>query len=134
MDFEFINDTNRLKIKAFGKNITELFFNAALGMMTFMYPEDIASRDYETKEKIRIRAGDQKSLLVDWLTELLYFSNTKKVCYNNFYFETLAENQLSITAYGRRAGLKESIKLVALKDLQINQTKNGLEALIEFDI
>ena len=134
MKFKFLDHPADLKVQVFGKDLPDLFTNAALGMMTFLYPKQVEIQERETKENIRIRANDVKALLVDWLSELLYFSDTKNVCYNDFYFEKLTENELVVTAYGRRVRAKEDIKAVTYHGLKVKQTEDGWEAVILFDI
>lgn len=134
MRFKFLDHPADLKIQVFGQNLQELFINAALGMMTFLYPKNVGIKEHETKEKIRIKSGDKKALLVDWLSELLYLSDTKNVCYNDFHFDKLTENELTATAYGRRVHAKEDIKAVTDRGLEIKKTEKGWEVIIIFDI
>ena len=114
--------------------MTDLFFNAGIAMMTFLYPKNIEIPGYEVKEKINIRSRSKELLLADWLSLLLYFSEQKKVCYNNFYFEKITETELDAVAYGRRSNLKESIKSLASRHLIISKTGDGFETFVSFDI
>ncbi len=132
--FEFLDHPADLRIRAFGQNLEELFSNAALGMMTFLYPKKVDIKANETKENIKLKAKDLKALLVDWLSELLYLSDTKDCCYNEFNFDKLTEDELEATTYGRRVKAKEDIKAVTHHGLEVKQTNNGWEATIIFDI
>lgn len=134
MKFHFLDHPSDLKLQAFGKDLPELFANAALGMMTFLYPKNVNVTEHEVKEKIRLKAKDQKGLLVDWLSELLYLSDTKDVCYNKFNFEKLTDDELIATTYGRRVKAKEDIKAVTYHGLEVKKTESGFEAIILFDI
>lgn len=134
MKFNFLDHPKNLKIQAFGKDEEELFSNMALGMMTFLYPKQIEIKDHETKEKIRLKADNLKDLLIDWLSSLLYSSDDKNICYNDFHFDKLTEEEVVATAYGRRVKAKEDIKSVIKHDLEIEQTEHGFEAIVSFDI
>ena len=132
--FKFLDHPADLKIQVYGKNLEELFTNTALGMMTFLYPKKVAIINHETKKEIRIRANDLKALLVDWLSELLYLSDTNDVCYNDFDFEKLKEDELVAIAFGRRVKAKEDIKAVTYHGLEVKQTSKGWQAIVLFDI
>ena len=101
-----------------------------------MLPADEPVRifEHETKEKVQLKSSDQKALLVDWLSELLYLSDTKDVCYNKFDFEELTDEKLVAIAYGRRVKAKEDIKAVTYHGLEIKKTEEGWQAVILFDI
>ncbi len=134
MKFIFLDHPSDLKIQAFGQDLPELFANAALAMMTFLYPTNVEFKEFETKEETRLRAKDLKALLVDWLSELLYLSDTNNTCYNNFNFEKLTETELIAIAFGRRFKAKQDIKAVTYHGLEIEKTKEGFQAIILFDI
>lgn len=133
--FKFLDHPADLKIQAFGQDLPELFNNAALAMMTFLYSEKaVKDKNSKAKEKIKLAAKDLKALLVDWLSELLYLSDSNDFCYNNFDFKKLTEQQLVATVYGKKARAIKDIKAVTYHDLEINQTKDGILATILFDI
>ena len=134
MKFKFLDHPKNLKIQAFGKNQEELFSNVALGMMTFLYPRQIEIKDHETKEKIRIKAMGIEKLLVDWLSDLLHLSDIKDICYNDFHFDKLNEDEIIATAYGRRVKAKEDIKAIIKHNLEIKQAEQGFEVTVSFDI
>jgi len=132
--FKFLDHPSDLKIQAFGKDRTELFSNAALAMMTFLYPKQVEIKNHETKTEIRLQAKDSKALLVDFLSELLYLSDSNDVCYNQLHFKKLDETFLIATAYGRRVRAKEDIKAVTYHNLEIKKNPDGFEAMILFDL
>lgn len=130
--FEFLDHPLDLKIKAYGRNIQELFSNCGLAVMTYMYPRDVEIQNSETKAKIRIKAGDEKELLIDWLSEILSLSNEKDVCYNNFCFNKFNEEELVADIWGRRVKAKESLQSNIPAALELREDKNGYVAIITF--
>ena len=130
----FLDHPADLKIKVFGTDLADLFINAAYGMMSYLYPKQAKIKDHEAKEKIRLKAGDIEDLLVDWLSELLYLSDTRDLCFNDFHFDKINENELEAVAFGRRVRAKEDIKAVTDHGLEIKQGELGWEAIILFDI
>ena len=103
-------------------------------MMTFLYPRQVDVKGNEIKEKIRLKSAGLKSLLVDWLTELLYLSDAEKACCSEFYFEKLNEDELVATVYGRRVRAKEDIKAIISHELKIEKGENNWQAIISFRI
>ena len=132
--FIFLDHPVNLKIQAFGKNLEELFTNAALGMMTFLYPKKVIFKEHEVKVKIKLKAGNSKELLVDWLSEILDLSDSKDCCYNDFDFDKLDEDELIAEIFGRRVQAKQDIKGINNRDLKLEQTKDGWQAIITFNI
>lgn len=132
--FIFLDHPVNLKIQAFGKDLEELFSNSALGMMTFLYPKNIAFKEHEVKAKIKLKASNSKELLGDWLSEILYLSDSRDCCYDDFDIDKLDEDELVADIFGRRVKAKEDIKTVRSRDLEIEQTEDGWQATILFDI
>jgi len=132
--FEFLNHPIDLKIKAYGKDLPSLFKNAALGMMTYLYPRHVDIEEHETKAKIRLKAKDEKELLIDWLEEILELSNEKDVCYNDFDIKKLNEEELTATIWGRRVKSKENIKSIIKSETDLIQELEGYSIIIIFDL
>ncbi|HLC89818.1 MAG: hypothetical protein A3J62_03780 [Candidatus Buchananbacteria bacterium RIFCSPHIGHO2_02_FULL_38_8] len=132
--FEFLDHPADLKVKVFGQDLTEIFTNAALAMMTYLYPRQVEIKNHEIKKEIKLKARDTKALLVDWLSELLYLSDTADCCFNDFDFNKLDENELQATIFGRRVQAKEDIKAVTYHDLELKQVDKEWQARILFDI
>jgi len=92
--YEFIDHPADLKIRAFGKDLPELFINAALGMMTFLYPKQVDIVMPETKQNISLQASDLEALLVDTYETAKLVSDAVKNTDNllSFVHDRLAVN------------------------------------------
>lgn len=132
--FETLEHKADLKIRAFGKEKSELFSNAILGMSESMKPE-IKGKE-KTKHEIKIKSLDLPTLLVDFLSEVLYLSQTNKEVYFNIKFKKLTNTELEGKIIGQKVErFGEDIKAVTYHDLDIHQKKDGIwEATILFDI
>jgi SHS2 domain-containing protein len=122
-----------LKIRAFGKTKEELFLNMMAGMFESARYE---SEGKEIKRKIKISSLDFPSLLVDFLSQVLYFCETKKEVYHGLEFKKLTEKELEGTLIGKKLKrMGVHIKGVTYHDLDIHQRKDGSwEATVLFDI
>jgi SHS2 domain-containing protein len=132
--FEILEHKADLKIRVFGKTKEELFENAMLGMLKSAKYEKEA-KNQKSKVKIKIKSIDLLSLLVDFLSEVLYLVETKKLVFEKVEFKKLTENEIEAILIGRplkRMGVH--IKAVTYHDLKILQKEKGFEAEVLFDI
>jgi SHS2 domain-containing protein len=81
--FEFIDITTAdVAFLAYGRDLNELFANAALAMFEVM----INTKQVEKKmeEKVYVEGHDLESLMFNWLNELLYVSDSKNLAFSEF--------------------------------------------------
>lgn len=144
--FEILEHTADLKIKVWGKDLGELFKNAATAMFTAMCGKsEIRNTKFETiskfkirklkTKKIEIKGQDLESLLVNFLNELLYLSDVEnqgfKIKDLRFKNETELEAQLISFPL---PPLEIEIKGATYHDLKIKKLDNIYEVVIVFDI
>jgi len=81
--FEFVDITSAdVAFVAYGKDLNELFANAALAMFEVMVNTKQVEKRIE--EKISVDAYDLESLMFNWLNELLYVSDSKNLAFSEF--------------------------------------------------
>lgn len=149
--FEVLEHKADLKIRVFGKDKKELFLSAMIGMFeSAQYEVDEKSKVF--KREIKIESIDLPSLLVDFLSEVLYLSETNWKVYHEIQFKkfddpsTGASTELSRMSSGqvkieatligkklKRIGVQ--IKGVTYHNLDIHQREDKTwEATVLFDI
>jgi len=126
--------TGDIKLKARGVTHQELFANAAKGMMVFLYGEEILNKQTDQAQAVSITSSDPEALLVDWLSELLYLSNTHYRAYLRFHFSALDSTHLEAEVGSVEAEAVDDIKAVTYHQLSIKQRDDHWEATIVFDI
>jgi SHS2 domain-containing protein len=131
--FEFLDHPGDLKLRAWGRNLEELFANAATGMMTFLFGSGIANAQPYRTETIEIEARDREALLVDWLSELLYRATSEYHAYMGFRIHELTEIKLRATVTAVAAAAVEDIKAVTHHELSVREREGRWEATIVFD-
>jgi len=92
-------------------------------------------KNQKSKIKIKIKSVDLPSLLVDFLNEVLYLVETKKLVFEKVEFKKFAENEIEADLVGKplkRMGVH--IKGVTYHDLDIHQEDGIWQATILFDI
>ena len=131
--FEFLDHPGDLKLRAWGRNLEELFANAATGMMTFLFGSGIANAQPYRTEMIEIEARDREALLVDWLSELLYRATSEYHAYMGFRIHELTEIKLRATVTAVAAAAVEDIKAVTHHELSVREREGRWEATVVFD-
>ncbi len=130
--FEEVEHTADAALRVYGRDLGELFVNAAYGMFSLMANwEDIQP---STEQNISLEAIDDETLLVDWLSELLYFHEMEDTVYTAFEILNIAPTRLQAIARGtERWNHLTAIKAVTFNDLHIENTPEGYTATIVFD-
>lgn len=135
-DFEEIEHTADVALRVRGKDLAELFVNAARGMWTLIVPE-IDTLELSVTRGIELEAMDLEVLLVDWLSELLYLHETEHEVYGQFVVHDIAPTHLRAEAKGGPVdghALHKHIKAVTFHDLSVEETSEGWTATVVFDV
>lgn len=133
LKFKILPHTADLKIKASGKTKEELFSNMLNGMSQSQKPE-IKSKE-KIKREIKIKSLDLPSLLVDFLSEVLYLAQVNKEVYFKVRFKKISNNEIEGELIGQKVErFGEDIKAVTYHGLDVRQKKDVWEATLLFDI
>lgn len=134
--FEEVVHTADRAIKVWGKDYSQLFEAAARGMIGLM---DLESGGDEAIERmIGLEAMDLESLLVAYLSEILFLSDCEQAVFERFDVTIEAVRDgwlLKGEAAGWVArGYRNMIKAVTYHLLEIRQNEQGFETMIVFDV
>lgn len=136
MNFEYIEHTADLGIRAYGVDYEDLFINAAKGLFTLI--TDINSVTPAKSKEISINADNIEELLVDWLNELIYIFETEHILFSEFTIITLTINNLNAIAKGETMNskhiIKRQIKAATYHMLKIEKHNSIFSVDIIFDI
>ena len=132
-NFEEIEHTADWAFRARGRNLAELFENAARAMASLdkvaAAGKSFAARDVE------VEGVDRETLLVNWLNEILYLEQIHREVYDRSRISQINDNHLRARLYGRPSGNRVShIKAATFHDLGIKQTAEGFEATVVLDV
>ena len=135
--FEVLEHTADAGIVVHGADLPELFANAAVGMFTLM--ADLSDVREAEEREITVEARDMETLLVRWLTELLYYLDAEEMLFKRFEIQELSERALRARAFGERIDptrhrLHFGVKAVTRHLLQIQPEDGGYRATLLFDI
>jgi SHS2 domain-containing protein len=132
--FEEIEHTADWALRVYGRDLHELYLNAARGMNALMVSE-ISVSNPEVERHVELEALDAESLLVEWLSELAYWAEAEMLIFHQFDLLLATSTHLEAIARGNYvSNLKKHIKAVTYHNLEISETDTGLETTIVFDV
>jgi SHS2 domain-containing protein len=130
--FEEIAHTADWSFRAFGKDQRELFENAAFAIFAL---EGASPGGTEIARIVDVPGIYYESLLVNWLTELLWLQESNRETYHRFEIKAMTPTTLRAQVFGvAMTGLNKVIKAVTYHNLKIEQTQEGWQATVVVDV
>ena len=100
--FELIEHPADVGIRVYGRDLAALFTHAALGLCSLVTDTDTVL-ERETRS-VEVAAPDRESLLVAWLSEVLWLIEAEDLLFARFTIESLSDTATGGgTAYGEPA-------------------------------
>jgi SHS2 domain-containing protein len=123
-----------VKIEATGLDALFSASGWALGNLV----TDMASVDPKIAHQVRFQSDDVSMMMVDWLSELLYIFETRKLLFSKFDI-TITDTWFSAGLHGDRVSktthvFRCDIKAVTWHGLSVEKTNGVYTARILFDI
>jgi SHS2 domain-containing protein len=137
--FEFVDITTAdTAFVAYGKDLNELFANAALAMFEVM----INTKQVKPKIKRGVKVGgnDLQSLMFNWLNELLVFVDAENLAFSQFDVKINEKNlKLEAVCNGEKMDRKKHetrthVKACTYHKMEIKKVKNIWQAQVILDI
>ena len=135
--YELIDHTADVGVKAYGKNISEAFENAAKGMFDII--TDKSEIENIGQYNIELEAPDLEQLLVDWLSDLLFLNSAKNLVFGFFKVDLdEKKSKLSAKVFGEKFNISKhkagaEIKAVTYHMLEVKK-KKPFHVQVLFDI
>jgi SHS2 domain-containing protein len=135
--FEILEHTADVGVLARGRTLAEAFAHAAEGMFSIRVDLD-GVREVE-RRSIAVAGHDWPSLLVAWLSELLYYSDVDGLLFKRFEVEDLRPYALRAVAYGeqidrQRHELGAGVKAITRHMLEVEEGPDGWRVQVLLDI
>jgi SHS2 domain-containing protein len=139
--YEYLEHTADAKFRAYGKTLEEVFENAALAMFNVMI--DTKKVLVETSLEISLESSELDTLLVDWLSELLFLFEVEETIFGEFRVGEIREEggkySLKALASGAKWDLEihlfeTEIKAVTYNQLELEKTPEGWAAQVVVDL
>ena len=135
--YETVEHPSDIGIMAFGKSQKEAFENIAFGMMDIMY--DLSKVEKKEKLSLKVEGEDLQSLVVNWLNELLYINDTKKMIFSEFKINNFSDKMLAVEAVGEKFDPKKHagrlyVKAATYNQLELSKDKDNYKIKVIFDV
>jgi SHS2 domain-containing protein len=135
--FEVFAVTADKGVRAWGKDLPEVFANAARGMWSLMVEPGKAQR--REMLPVTVEATDRETLLVAWLNELLYLHEVEEFVAADFAVRDVTDTRLEAEVWGERVDrarhpLVGHVKAATYHLLHVRPTNGGWEAQVVVDV
>ena len=135
--FEVLEHTADVGLRVYGWSLPELFANAGLGLMALA----VENQSIQPKERLALaaRGADAEELLINWLSEILYFVDAEGWLFCRFSIDRLEDHALQAEGWGERRDPASRSRAVAVKavtyhQVSVSRVGDGWEAVVYFDI
>jgi SHS2 domain-containing protein len=133
LKFKPIDHPSDVGIIAYGKTREELFENAAFGMFSLMANLDKVAP--KQKLGIKIKGEDPENLLINWLNELIFNEDARKMLFKEFKIKKLTDKSLEAEVAGEKIDLNVHDLHRPIKAATYNQLQLGPDQVkIIFDV
>jgi SHS2 domain-containing protein len=135
--FELLEHPADIGFRAYGATLEELFSSCA-GALVSIILDPSAIRPVESIS-ISGMGGDLESLLVNWLNEVLYYVDGRRVALAEFAVTHVNETKVECIARGEardreRHPSRVAVKAVTYHQLKVERTADGWVADVYVDI
>ena len=132
MGFEEISHTADWSVRVWAQDLPSLFAEAARAMNSLSGTR--LSNGPSLKRIFESEAPDAESLLVAFLSELVYCQEQENLAFDRFKMEVKSKI-LKVEMEGAEiVSVDKAIKAVTYHNLQIKETDRGFETTIVFDV
>ena len=135
--FRILEHTADVGFEAWGATRDEVFVNAARALISLIVDlEGITPRE---EVRLEIHGPDPESVLVNWLSELLYLHDAEAWLFREFEIQRLHNNSLSALARGEKLNrsrhqIKLLVKAITYHQLVLEPSPLGWRAQVYVDI
>jgi SHS2 domain-containing protein len=132
MGFEEISHTADWSVRVWAQDLPSLFAECARAMNSLA--GTVLGKSPRVERTFDGQGPDAESLLVAFLSELIYFQEQENLAFDTFDL-TIKSQMLKVNMEGAQiASVDKAIKAVTYHNLKIAKTDQGLETFIVFDV
>jgi SHS2 domain-containing protein len=132
MGFEEISHTADWSVRVWADDLPSLFAECARAMNSLA--GTVLGQGLRVKHTFESEGSDAESLLVAFLSELIYFQEQENLAFDQFDIE-INSNHVFVSMEGTEIGSTDkAIKAVTYHNLKIEETHQGCETTLVFDV
>jgi SHS2 domain-containing protein len=135
--YRILEHTADVGFEAFGSTREEVFANAARALVSLIV--DLDTIEPRGEVPVQVRGTDPESVLVNWLSELLFLHDAEGWLFKDFEIRKLQDDSLSALARGEkfqrsRHQAKLLVKAITYHQLLLKKIPEGWRAQVYVDI
>jgi SHS2 domain-containing protein len=130
--FREISHTADFELEVWAPDLGSLLEQAARGMY-YLTGLELNSRPRLSRQ-IEISFLEPETLLIDFLTELIYLAESENLAFDEFDFQFNDDQLIALVSGAKIDSLSKEIKAATYHNLEIRDTGEGLVANIVFDV
>lgn len=135
--FRILEHTADVGFEAYGETLPQVFANAACALTHLRV--DLDSIAAKEPVSLAVRGPDLPGMLVNWLSEILYFEDAEDWLFSGFDFPEFNKSSLRAVAHGERFDparhrLKTLVKAVTYHQLALEEQEGLWRARVFVDI
>jgi SHS2 domain-containing protein len=134
--YKFIDAiTSDVMFEAYGKDLAELFENAALAMFSVICKLDKV--EAKEKEKIQMKAENVEDLMIHWLQGLVALVDTEERFYSKFKVLEIDEEHVIAEVGGEPISPEKGetvVKAVTYHEYKLEKTAEGYKVRVTLDV
>jgi len=129
--------TADLAFEAYGDSLKELFENA--GIVVFNIMTDISKVEKKTEKRIEKKSEDLKSLLYDFLEELIFLHDSENLVFSEIKVDEIKNNHIVATVKGEKFDRSKHesrslVKAVTYFGMEIKEDNGKWRAKVTLDL
>jgi SHS2 domain-containing protein len=131
----FKQHTGEVRLELSAPSCEELFAEAGRGLAELMLGNIPASPASANAQSIEVSARDRCALLVAWLNELVFRSETSKRVFTQFQVDYVDDSTLRASAWSMEPNvLKTAVKAATLHRVAVERLSEGWRATVVLDV
>jgi SHS2 domain-containing protein len=136
MKYKFIEDlTSDVVFEAYGKDLEELFANAAYALFSVIC--QIEKIEQKIEKKIEVKGEGTKDLMFNWLQKLIEVVDIDNLFLSKFEVKEIGDTHLKVLCHGEEADPKKGgtlVKAVTYYKFNLEKTGRGYKVTVSLDI
>lgn len=134
-DHRFEEHTGEVRLELSASSLEELFAEAGRALAEIMLGELPASTTPGLEQRISVRARDRAALLVEWLNELIFRSETSKQVFTRLRVDRVGVNEMQAVVAGvSPESLRTQVKAATLHRLSLENRGGAWQASVVLDV
>jgi len=131
----FEDHTGEVRLELGAPSLEELFVEAGRALAELMIGDLAPTAPPGPEQRIQVRAADLAALLVEWLNELIFLSETSKQVFTRFRIERIGPGELEAVVAGvAPQALKTQVKAATFHGLSVENRLGAWRASIVLDV